>query len=126
MQVYRGLDIGTAKATAEMRRDTVHHLLDLVEPEQDMSVASFQREGRRVLATLQERVVTPVICGGSGLHFRSLVDPLEFPPNDPAVRAEIDALSAAEARDRLLAVDPAAIEANRAAWIDEWTDIVVR
>ncbi len=108
MQVYRGLDIGTAKATPDMQRHTTHHLLDLVEPEQDMSVAEFQREGRRVLAKLHQRAVTPVICGGSGLHFRSLVDPLEFPPNDPTIRAEIDSLSTAEARVRLLTVDPAA------------------
>ncbi|MFW2381611.1 MAG: tRNA (adenosine(37)-N6)-dimethylallyltransferase MiaA [Acidimicrobiales bacterium] len=108
MQVYRGLDIGTAKATAEMQSAVPHHLLDLVDPQDDLSVAQFQGAGRQVLEELQERVAQPVICGGSGLHFRSLVDPLEFPPNDPAARAEIDALSDTEARERLVAIDPQA------------------
>jgi tRNA dimethylallyltransferase len=106
MQVYRGLDIGTAKASSEMQAEVPHHLLDLVDPADDLSVAEFQREGRQVLSDLRTRGVTPVICGGSGLHFRSLVDPLEFPPNDPTTRAEMDALGAVEARDLLTAIDP--------------------
>lgn len=110
MQVYRGLDIGTAKATREMQSQIGHHLLDLVEPEQDVSVAAFQREGRRVLTELGERAATPVVCGGSGLHFRSLVDPLEFPPHDTATRGEIDELDAAQARDRLVGLDPGAAD----------------
>ena len=110
MQVYRDMDIGTAKATGEMQDVVSHHLLDLVEPEQDMSVAEFQTEGHRALADLADRAVTPVICGGSGLHFRSLVDPLEFPPSDPATRADIDALEPAAARDLLVEVDPSAAD----------------
>ncbi|MCP4307011.1 MAG: tRNA (adenosine(37)-N6)-dimethylallyltransferase MiaA [bacterium] len=106
MQVYRGLDIGTAKATVEMQSEVPHHLIDLVDPQHDLSVAQFQGAGRQVLVELQQRMVQPVICGGSGLHFRSLVDPLEFPPNDPATRAEIDALSDTEAREWLLVIDP--------------------
>ena len=113
MQVYRGMDIGTAKATEAMQAQVGHHLLDLVDPEQDMSVAEFQQQGRRVLAELGERSVPAVICGGSGLHFRSLVDPLEFPPNDFAIRAEIDAIDPSEARERLIAADPAV-----AAYVD--------
>ena len=106
MQVYRGLDIGTAKATPEMQAEVPHHLLDLVDPVDDFSVAEFQREGHQVLSDLRTRGVTPVLCGGSGLHFRSLVDPLEFPPNDPTTRAEMDALGDVEARDMLIAIDP--------------------
>lgn len=105
MQVYRGLNIGTAKAPPAMQNAVRHHLLDLVDPEIDHSVAEFQIEGRRVLAELSERDTPAVICGGSGLHFRSLVDPLEFPPNDPEVRASLESLGAAEGRSRLLQLD---------------------
>ncbi len=108
MQVYRGMDIGTAKVPPEIRERLPHHLIDIREPSHDMSVAEFQEEGRAALDALSRREVTPVICGGSGLHFRSLVDPLRFPPNDPEVRAEIESLPAAEARLRLLEIDPAA------------------
>ncbi len=110
MQVYRGLDVGTAKASSTMRRDVPHHLVDLTEPGNDFSVAEFQRAGRGVLAELAVRGKTPVICGGSGLHFRALVDPLEFPPHDPGVRAELDALTADEARNCLESVDPGVAE----------------
>ncbi len=110
MQVYRGMDIGTAKATAEMRRRCPHHLLDLCEPSHDMSVAEFQQFGKAVIDDLTQSGVIPVICGGSGLHFRSLVDPLEFPPRDSAIRAELEALASGEARARLLSIDPAATD----------------
>jgi tRNA dimethylallyltransferase len=110
MQVYRGMDIGTAKADATERRQVRHHLLDLCDPSHDMSVAEFQQHGRRALADLDRREVTPVICGGSGLHFRSLVDPLSFPPNDPEVRAELEALDPQAARDRLIHLDPQAAD----------------
>jgi len=93
-----------------MRQEVPHHLLDLIEPSVDLSVAEFQREGRRVLADLAVRAKTPVICGGSGLHFRAMVDPLEFPPQDTGIRAELDALNLDEARDLLESVDPAAAE----------------
>lgn len=108
MQVYRGMDIGTAKATTEMRQRVPHHLLDLCDPSDDMSVAEFQQAGRAALADLKQRGVTPIICGGSGLHYRSLVDPLRFPPNDPEVRAEMEALAPVEARERLTLLDPEA------------------
>jgi tRNA dimethylallyltransferase len=108
MQVYRGLDIGTAKATPAMQEKVRHHLIDLVEPEHDLSVAEFQREGRSVLSRLAGAETRPVICGGSGLHFRSLVDPLEFPPSDSDLRTALESLEAQEARSRLLEVDPGA------------------
>ncbi len=108
MQVYRGMDIGTAKATREMRENVPHHLIDLCDPDHDMSVAEFQRAGRHVMAELKQRERVPSICGGSGLHFRSLVDPLEFPPGDPTVRAELEALEQGEATAKLVALDPAA------------------
>jgi tRNA dimethylallyltransferase len=110
MQVYRGMDIGTAKASAVMRREVPHHLIDLVEPEEDLPVAVFQKIGRDALDDIAGRHLTAVICGGSGLHFRSLIDPLEFPPSDPEVRRAIEALGDASARGRLERIDPEAAE----------------
>lgn len=106
MQVYRGMDIGTAKATVEMQRELRHHLLDLVDPHEDLPVALFQRYGHEALDDIAQRGAVAVICGGSGLHFRSLVDPLEFPPSNAVVRSTIDALDQADARSRLEAIDP--------------------
>lgn len=88
MQVYRGLDIGTAKPTAAEQQRVPHRMIDLVEPDYEYSVAEFQTEARRVI----EREEEVLIVGGSGLHFRSIVDPLEFPPTDPGLRAELEAL----------------------------------
>jgi tRNA dimethylallyltransferase len=104
MQVYRDMDIGTAKPSLAMRRRVPHHLLDLVEPEEDFPVALFQQHGLAALAEIDAVDATTVICGGSGLHFRSLVDPLDFPPSDDSVRAELEALDAEEARRRLEAL----------------------
>ena len=108
MQVYRGMDIGTAKVAREIRAEVPHHLIDIREPSDDMSVAEFQAESRWVLDRLTQRGVAPVICGGSGLHFRSLVDTLRFPPSDPEIRADIESLPAEEAHRRLLDIDPEA------------------
>jgi tRNA dimethylallyltransferase len=90
MQVYRGMDIGTAKPTVAEQSQIHHHMIDLVEPEEEYSAARFQQTAREVLAA----ATTPLLLvGGSGLHFRAVVDPLEFEPTDPAVRAEVESLS---------------------------------
>ncbi len=88
MQVYRGLDIGTAKPTAAEQQRVPHRMIDLVEPDYEYSVAEFQTEARRLIQREEE----VLIVGGSGLHFRSIVDPLEFPPTDAGLRAELEAL----------------------------------
>ena len=108
MQVYRGLDLGTAKPTPAQQARVRHHLLDLADPATPFSVAEFQRAGREALAGLARGGVPALIVGGSGLHFRALVDPLEFPPHDPEVRREVEALARGEALAALLAADPAA------------------
>ena len=108
MQVYRGMDIGTAKPSKEARARFRYHLIDLADPEDAYSVAEFQRAGRIVLDDLAVRRVPAVVVGGSGLHFRSLVDPLEFPPTDEALRAELGELDPEELRARLLNFDPEA------------------
>lgn len=107
MQVYRGMDIGTAKPSLEERARIPHHMLDLVEPEVDYTVAEFQAEARRVIAAASRPVV---LVGGSGLHFRAVVDPLRFPPHDPALRAELEARPVTELRDELMGVDPSAAQ----------------
>ena len=103
MQVYRGMDIGTAKPTLEDRRRVRHFMIDLVEPEVAFTVAMFQREARKVIGAGHDPVI---ICGGSGLHFRSVVDAMTFPPHAPAVRQELEALSDPVAA--LLEIDPEA------------------
>lgn len=102
MQVYRGLDIGTAKATAAEQERVPHRMIDLVEPEHEYSVAEYQAEARRLI----EREEEVLIVGGSGLHFRSIVDPLEFPPTDAALRAELEMMSDPVAA--LVGADPGA------------------
>lgn len=105
MQVYRGMDIGTAKPSIEERRGVAHHMIDLVDPEDEFSVADFRRLGRKVI----EEAETPlVIAGGSGLHFRALVDPMTFPPTDPVVRRELEQTEPAELVAELTSADPEA------------------
>jgi tRNA dimethylallyltransferase len=106
MQVYRGMDIGTAKPTMLERRGIPHHLIDVAEPEDDFSAAEFRRLGRRVLS--ESRVPVLIITGGSGLHFRSLVDPMSFAPTDRELRAELEGREEGGLVEELLTVDPAA------------------
>jgi tRNA dimethylallyltransferase len=108
VQVYRGMDIGTAKPTAADRSRATHHLIDIVEPEAPFSVAEFKVHGRSSMADIAARGARVLIVGGSGLHFRSLVDPLEFPPADEVVRAAVEALAPESAVAELLLADPEA------------------
>lgn len=99
MQVYRGMDIGTAKPDQATRLRVPHHMIDLVDPEDEFTAAEFQEQAR---AFLGRRLL---LVGGSGLHFRAIVDPLRFPPSDGALRAELDARPAGEIVAELLRVD---------------------
>ena len=103
MQVYRGMDIGTAKPNLIERRGITHHMIDLVDPDEEFSVAAFAMIGRRVI---EESSVPLVISGGSGLHFRALVDPMSFAPTEPALRSDLESLDAATMRERLIHIDP--------------------
>ena len=103
MQVYRGMDIGTAKPTVFDRRGITHHMIDVVDPESEFSVAEFRRQGRTVLGTAD---VPIIISGGSGLHFRALVDPMSFAPTDPALRLELEECEQSELRVELENADP--------------------
>ena len=106
MQVYRGMDIGTAKPNMLERRGIPHHLIDVADPGEEFSVARFRRLGRTVLAETTAPVV--VVTGGSGLHFRALVDPLSFAPTDPGLRSELEATEGEVLVEELLQVDPSA------------------
>ena len=108
MQVYRGMDIGTAKPGPEDMARVRHHLIDTVDPAQAYSVAEFQAAGRSALDDISARARTAVICGGSGLHFRALVDPLEFPPTDAAVRESLEQEPFEDLVAELVAADPGA------------------
>ncbi len=104
MQVYRGMDIGTAKPSISDRARVIHHMIDLLSPDREYSAAEFQQEARGIIDS--DRYNTVIIVGGSGLHFRAIVDPHDFPPHDPRVRSEMEGLSDPVAE--LVAVDPGA------------------
>lgn len=110
VQVYREMDIGTAKPSEHERHRVRHHMIDLVDPERTFSVAEFQAIGREAMADIAGRGNRILIVGGSGLHFRSLVDPLEFPPTDEQVRGEVESLADEDAVAELLEADPGASE----------------
>ena len=88
MQVYRGMDIGTAKLAVEERRGIPHHLLDLLDVTQTATVAEFQSMARAVIDDCRSRGVVPVLVGGSALYTRAVLDRFEFPGTDPGLRAE--------------------------------------
>jgi tRNA dimethylallyltransferase len=94
MLVYRGMDIGTAKPTPEERAHIPHHLVDVVEPSQEFSVARFQPLARAAIADVLARGAVPLLVGGSGLYFHAIVDDFVFPPTDAAVRARLEAEAA--------------------------------
>ena len=96
MQLYRGMDIGTAKATIEEREGIPHHQLDLLEVTEDASVAAYQTSARADIAQIQAQDHTPIVVGGSGLYLRALLDQIDFPGTDPAVRARLEAIAAEE------------------------------
>ncbi len=89
MCVYRGMDIGTAKATAAQRRLTPHHLIDLVEPSEEFTVRRFQDSARAVLADIDARGGRALLVGGTGLYMRAVVDDLELPGRYPEVAAAL-------------------------------------
>jgi len=90
MQMYRGMDIGTDKATAEMRFRVPHHLLDVKDPDEELSVAEFQALARAAIADIESRGRVPLLAGGSGLYLRAAIDDLDFPPRSEEVRAALE------------------------------------
>ena len=115
MQLYRGMDIGTAKLTVAERRGVPHHLLDVLDITDTASVAAYQREARAVIERLRADRRTPVLVGGSGLYVQAVLDELEFPGTDPAIRARLEDELAERGsgvlHTRLAGLDPAAAAA---------------
>lgn len=90
LQLYRGMDIGTAKVPPRERLGIPHHQLDVLAVTEEASVAAYQREARAAIAGIRERGRVPILVGGSGLYVRAALDDIEFPPTDPAVRGRIE------------------------------------
>ena len=116
MQLYRGMDIGTAKLTVEERRGIPHHLLDVLDVTEPASVAEFQRWARDAVADCRARGVLPVLVGGSALYTRAVVDRFEFPGTDPVLRGELEGRLESEGAEALHA-ELASVDAEAAAKI---------
>ncbi|MFR7778345.1 MAG: tRNA (adenosine(37)-N6)-dimethylallyltransferase MiaA [Bifidobacterium angulatum] len=89
-QMYRGMDIGTAKPTAEEQAAVPHHLIDIIDPDDTMTVARFQQLARRIIVELQSRGIRPILVGGSGLYARAAIDDISFPGTDPKIRERLE------------------------------------
>ena len=112
MQLYRGMDIGTAKLTVEERKGIPHHLLDVLDVSEDSTVAWYQEQARAAITEIHGRGKDAVIVGGTGLYIKAILDDLNFPDTDPEVRAKLEAelaeFGAAALFTRLEELDPAA------------------
>jgi tRNA dimethylallyltransferase len=111
MQVYRGLDIGTAKPSLDDRLTVPHHLIDVADPAEEWSVRRTQANARDAIAAIEARGRRALLVGGTGLYVRAVVDDLEIPPTDPAVREAIDTEAVRDLpalHRRLVALDPVA------------------
>lgn len=110
MTVYRGMDVATAKPTAAERARVTHHLLDLVEPNEEFTVSMFKAAAGRALADIEERGARALLVGGTGLYVRAVVDDLSLPGRYPdvaaALEAEAEAGGPAALHARLVALDP--------------------
>ncbi|MGY1814687.1 tRNA (adenosine(37)-N6)-dimethylallyltransferase MiaA [Blastococcus sp. SYSU D00820] len=115
MQLYRGMDIGTAKPDLAERQGVPHHLLDLWHVREPASVAEYRLRARAEVDRLRAAGTVPFLVGGSGLYVRAVLDELDFPGTDPAVRArlegELAAVGPAQLHARLAGLDPAAAAA---------------
>jgi tRNA dimethylallyltransferase len=109
MQVYRGMDIGTAKPTEAEQAEVPHHLIDLADPSEDFTVTRFQQAADAALADVEGRGRRPVLVGGTGLYVRAVVDHLDVPGRFPDARAELeDEPDTERLHRRLQALDPVA------------------
>jgi tRNA dimethylallyltransferase len=114
MQLYRGMDVGTAKLTETERQGVPHHLLDVLDVTETASVAAYQRQARATVERLLAARRVPVVVGGSGLYVSALLDDLEFPGTDAGIRARLEAeladVGAVALHSRLSTLDPVAAE----------------
>ena len=112
MQLYRGMDIGTAKLSLGEREGIGHHLLDVLDVREDASVAWYQNAARQMVSEIESRGKVAIIVGGTGLYIKAILDDLNFPDTDPEVRASLNILAekigGAAMFERLQKLDPAA------------------
>lgn len=115
MQLYRGMDIGTAKLTIEERRGIPHHLLDILDVTQTASVADYQVRARTAVDEIRARGKAAIIVGGTGLYIKSIIDEMNFPETDPEIRSRLESeaelLGTAALYSRLQDLDPEAATA---------------
>ena len=115
LQLYRGMDVGTAKTPVEERRGIAHHQIDVLEVRDEASVAAYQKHARADVAGIHARGGVAVVAGGSGLYQRALLDVIEFPGTDPLLRARLEEeaagpLGSRGMHERLKALDPVSAE----------------
>ena len=109
MQIYQGMDIGTAKPSRAERNEISHHLIDIVEPTDNFSLSQFQTEAQRAIAEIERRGVFPLLVGGTGLHLRAVIDNFEIPRQYPSVSEELEEESdTTKLHKLLLKLDPIA------------------
>ena len=112
MQLYKGMDIGTAKLSIEERGGIPHHLLDILSVREDSTVAWYQELARKTISEIHSRSKHAVIVGGTGLYIKAILDDLNFPDTDPAIRARLESEALEFGTDSLFArlqvEDPAA------------------
>lgn len=115
MQLYRGMDIGTAKVSIDERQGVPHHLLDILEVTQTASVATYQELAREKISEIWGRGNPAIVVGGTGLYIKSIIDEMNFPETDPAIRARLEddaeSLGIAALYKRLQELDPEAAAA---------------
>ena len=115
MQLYKGMDIGTAKLSVEERKGIPHHLIDVLSVREEASVAQYQIDARSIIDQLLEKSIPTIVVGGTGLYIKAILDDLNFPDTDPEVREKIakqaEELGADVMHARLEKLDPAAAAA---------------
>ena len=115
MQLYKGMDIGTAKLSMQERRGIPHHLIDVLPVDQEASVAQYQIDARSIIDQLLEENIPAIVVGGTGLYIKAILDDLNFPDTDPEVREKIarqaEELGIDVMHERLAKLDPAAAAA---------------
>ena len=114
MQIYKGMDIGTAKLPLSQRRGIVHHQIDVLDPSEEANVSQYQKQSREIINTLLSKNVQPILVGGSGLYVNSVLEDLEFPGTNLEVRAKYEEIldeKGVEALFQMLKeIDPKAAE----------------
>ena len=115
MQLYKGMDIGTAKLSMEERKGIRHHLIDVLSVREEASVAQYQNDARNLIDQLLEQSIPAIVVGGTGLYIKAILDDLNFPDTDPEVREKIarqaEELGVDVMHERLTRLDPAAAAA---------------